>query len=106
MQKSFKKDFHNNDVQKPSSVFVLLFPCGAFSVSPFTRNLCFGFAVTLCDNARSVRGVCAVHKLAQMPPAFFLLSIRKNPPAAAAAAGSHRICVSVVNDCAKERKRV
>ena len=88
-------------------MFVLLFICGAFSVSPFTRHLCFGFAVTLSDNARCVRGVCAARKLAQMAPAiFFLLGIRKNPAAAAAAAGSHRICVSVVNDCAKERKRV
>ena len=51
-RKAFTKDFHNNGVQKPSTVFVLLCACDAFSVSPFTRNLCFGFAVTLCDNAR------------------------------------------------------
>ena len=76
-RKPFKKDLHNN-VQKPSFVCVLLFSCGAFfSVSPFTQNLCFGFAVTLCDNPRSVRGVCAVHKVAQMAPAFFFAEHQK-----------------------------
>ena len=35
---------------------------------------------------------------------LFLLSIRKNPAAAAAAAGSDKILMSLVNDCAKKKR--